>query len=68
MFSYCKNNPVNMYDPIGCWPKWLSCVCSVLAGVGEIFAGSALVLGGGPLGWVAGTLLIVHGLKILEAE
>ena len=22
MFAYCFNNPVNMYDPTGNWPKW----------------------------------------------
>ncbi|MCM0649718.1 RHS repeat-associated core domain-containing protein [Clostridium swellfunianum] len=24
MFAYCKNNPVNMEDPSGCWPTWNS--------------------------------------------
>jgi RHS repeat-associated protein len=23
MFAYCLNNPVNMDDPSGHWPKWL---------------------------------------------
>ncbi len=22
MFAYCMNNPVNMSDPTGNWPKW----------------------------------------------
>lgn len=23
LFTYCMNNPVNMYDPSGCWPQWI---------------------------------------------
>ena len=27
MFAYCMNNPVNMSDPSGHWPKWATCRC-----------------------------------------
>ncbi len=23
MYAYCTNNPVNMIDTTGCWPKWM---------------------------------------------
>ena len=32
MFAYCMNNPVNMADPSGNWPKWLSGALNVVSG------------------------------------
>ena len=26
LFSYCRNNPINMLDDDGHWPKWLKTV------------------------------------------
>ena len=28
MFAYCMNNPVNMSDPTGSWPKWIETAAS----------------------------------------
>jgi len=28
MFAYCMNNPVNMSDPTGSWPKWIETVAN----------------------------------------
>ena len=30
MFAYCRNNPVNMSDESGQWPKWLKSVTKVI--------------------------------------
>ena len=30
MFAYCMNNPVNMSDPTGSWPKWIETAASWL--------------------------------------
>ncbi len=32
MYSYCKNNPVNMSDDSGQWPQWLKRVARAVAG------------------------------------
>mgnify|MGYP002412589791 CR=1 FL=1 len=31
LFAYCFNNPVNNYDPSGCWPKWIGTALKVAA-------------------------------------
>ena len=43
MFQYCFNNPVNMYDPSGNWPK-LSTILTVVAVVATVFAVAAAVV------------------------
>ena len=63
LFAYCFNNPVNMNDPSGNWPKWLSGALNVVGGVLQVAAGAAL---GATVSWtgfgaaVAG-FLIVNG-------
>lgn len=32
-FQYCFNNPVNMSDPSGCWPKWSTKVAKVAVNI-----------------------------------
>ena len=63
MFSYCFNNPVNLDDSTGQWPKWLSGAMNVIGGAIQMAAGAAL---GATVGWtgigaVAAGLLIVNG-------
>ncbi len=42
LFTYCFNNPVNMNDPSGEWPKWLSGALKVVSGAAQMVAGVAL--------------------------
>ena len=63
LFAYCFNNPVNMDDPTGNWPKWLSGALNVVGGALQVAAGAAL---GATVGWtgfgaVAAGFLIVNG-------
>lgn len=47
MFSYCFNNPLNMEDPTGNWPKWAKkfvaavAVVAVVAGVAAVTVATA---------------------------
>ena len=43
LFAYCFNNPINMNDPSGHWPKWLTGAINVVGGVLQAVAGAALV-------------------------
>ncbi|OQA48534.1 MAG: tRNA(Glu)-specific nuclease WapA precursor [Firmicutes bacterium ADurb.Bin300] len=63
LFAYCHNNPVNMSDPDGNWPKWLTGALNVVSGALQMAAGAAL---GATVGWtgvgaVAAGFLIVNG-------
>jgi RHS repeat-associated protein len=43
LFAYCFNNPVNMTDDTGHWPKWAT---KLAIGVGAIVVGVAVVAAG----------------------
>ena len=63
LFAYCFNNPVNMDDPTGNWPKWLSGALNVVGGALQVAAGATL---GATVGWtgfgaVAAGFLIING-------
>ena len=61
MFAYCMNSPVNMTDPIGNWPTWISGALNTASGILQMAAGAAL---GATVGWtgfgavVAGFLFV----------
>ena len=66
MFSYCFNNPVNMSDPTGNWPKWLentvkvvSVVVAVTAVVATVAAVSAFTAGTGSAAAVYGATVFL---------
>ena len=63
LFAYCENGPVNMNDPTGEWPEWLSGALNVVGGTMQVAAGAAL---GATVSWtgfgtVAAGFLIVNG-------
>ena len=37
-FAYCMNNPVNMSDPTGNWPRWITAAVTVVAAVVTVAA------------------------------
>ena len=66
MFSYCFNNPVNMFDATGNWPKWLettvkvvSVVVAVVAVVATVAAVSAFTAGTGSAAAVYGATILL---------
>ena len=48
LFAYCFNNPINMIDEQGEWPKWLTGALNVIGGALQVVAGATL---GATLGW-----------------
>ena len=63
MFAYCFNNPVNLVDPTGHWPKWLSGALNIVGGALQITTGAILgtTVGWTGIGAVAAGFLIVNG-------
>ena len=66
MFAYCMNNPVNMSDPTGNWPKWIentvkviSAVVAVTAAVVAVGAVSAFTAGTGSAAAVYGATIFL---------
>ncbi len=66
VFAYCMNNPVNMDDPSGNWPKWSKlkkCIMpalQVLGGLGMIAGGITAIGTGNP---ILGVIAITYGLN-----
>ena len=60
LFAYCFNNPINMSDPTGNWPKWVTGVLNVVSGATQMAVGAAL---GTTLGWT-GAGAVVAGFLI----
>ena len=63
LFAYCFNNPVNMSDSTGKWPKWLSGALNVVSGVAQMAVGSALgaFTSWTGIGAVAAGFLMING-------
>jgi RHS repeat-associated protein len=55
LYAYCFNNPVNMVDDIGNWPKWVKAVASVVVAVVVVAAVVAVTVA---TGGVAAPVLI----------
>ena len=57
LFGYCFNNPMNMCDPSGCWPRWITGAVAVgtaaVAVVAAVASAPAVVV-------AAGTISIVY--------
>ena len=47
MFAYCMNNPVNMEDQSGHWPKWLKAVAVAVAAVAVVAVVAAATVASG---------------------
>lgn len=62
LYAYCFNNPVNMSDPSGHWPKWLSGALNVISGSLQMAAGTAL---GATVGWT-GVGAVVAGFLVIN--
>ena len=62
LFAYCQNNPVNMCDPDGNWPKWAT---KIAIGVGAVLVGAAIVAATAATGGAAAAFVsaAVTGLK-----
>ena len=45
MYAYCSNNPANMYDSMGNWPKWLETAAKAVA----VVATATVATGGAAL-------------------
>ena len=63
LFAYCFNNPINMSDSRGNWPKWLTGVLNIVSGAGQMAAGTALgiAVGWTGVGAAAAGFLIING-------
>ena len=44
MFAYCMNNPVNMSDPSGSWPKWATKLVAAVAVVAVVAVVAAVTV------------------------
>ena len=58
LFAYCFNNPINMFDETGAWPKWIKKAFAVAATAVTVIAATAItVVTFGP-GSVAGVAML----------
>jgi len=63
MFAYCMNNPVNMSDPTGNWPKWVSKVVKAVAVAVVVTAAVALTAGAAAVA-LGASAAVVSGVMI----
>ena len=70
LFVYCFNNPINMCDSTGHWPKWLSGALNVVGGVIQAAAGSVLIAAApvsGGASAILGSALFINGSLTVAA-
>ena len=63
-FAYSVNNPVNMSDDTGNWPKWVSGALNVVGGLASVVAGVSVGVSTcwSGVGIAAAAVLVAHGL------
>jgi len=64
LFAYCFNNPVNMDDPTGQWPKWIGKAIAVVAVAAVVVAAVAVTVSTFGAGSVAGVAAISAAVTI----
>ena len=64
LFAYCFNNPVNMDDPTGQWPKWIGKAIAVVAVVAVVVVAVAVTVSTFGAGSVAGVAAISAAVTI----
>lgn len=58
LFAYCFNNPVNMFDDDGQWPKWITKAIAVVAVAAVVVAAVAITVSTFGAGSLAGVAMI----------
>ena len=64
LFAYCNNNPVNMSDDTGHWPKWIGKAIAVVAVTAVVVAAVAITVSTFGAGSVAGVAAISAAVTI----
>ena len=69
LFEYCFNSPVNMSDPGGNWPKWVSGLLDIASGVTQILAGVAMATAAAAtgIGVAVGVGMILNGAATIAS-
>lgn len=65
MFAYCFNNPANLSDPTGNWPKWLETTVKVVSAVLAVVAVVTTVVAVSAYTAETGSVVVVYGASIL---
>ena len=64
IFTYCFNNPVNMDDPTGQWPKWIGKAAAVVTVTAVVVAAVAITVSTFGAGSIAGVTAISAAVTI----
>ena len=69
LFAYCFNNPVNMQDENGNWPKWLTGALDIVSGACQVIGGAAIAAAASwtGVGAVAGVAIMLNGAAQMGA-
>ena len=68
-FAYCNNNPVNLIDPDGNIPKWITGALNIISGATQVITGYALgvTVGWTGIGLVAAGFLMANGAATVRS-
>ena len=63
LFAYCINNPINMIDSCGNWPKWVTGITNVISGAFQMAAAAVVGITAGwtGVGAAVAGVLVVNG-------